>query len=83
MQVPADTRVSVVPDTVQVPVVAEVNVTARPELVVADSVSGEADSEALDSAPNVTVWLALAIEPDTVAPVAVAGVPWLSVALIA
>ncbi len=77
------TSVSVVPDTVQTPVVAEAKETDSPELAVADRVSGEADMDAFDKAPNVTVWPALAIVPDTVAPVAVAGVPWLSVALIA
>ena len=40
MQVPVVTNVAVVPATVQTPVVVEVNVTAMPEVAVAESVSG-------------------------------------------
>ena len=40
VQVPVVTNVAVVPATVQTPVVVEVNVTAMPEVAVAESVSG-------------------------------------------
>ena len=40
VQVPAAINVAVVPETVQTLVVAEVKVTVRPELAVAESVSG-------------------------------------------
>jgi len=40
VQVPAVTKVTVVPLTAQTLVVCEVNVTVKPELAVADSVSG-------------------------------------------
>jgi hypothetical protein len=40
VQVPTATKVAVVPLTVQTPVVREVNVTIKPELAFADSVSG-------------------------------------------
>ena len=40
VQVPAATNVAVVPETVQTLVVADVKATARPELAVAESVSG-------------------------------------------
>ena len=74
---------TLVPDTVQTPVVAEVKATARPELLVAETVSGEADREASARAAKLMVWVPLVMVPETVAPIAVAGVPWLSVAWIA
>ena len=40
VQVPTVTNVTVVPETVQMPVVAEVKVTARPEVAVALRVTG-------------------------------------------
>ncbi len=40
VQVPVAMNVAVVPETVQTPVVVEVKVTAKPELAVAESVSG-------------------------------------------
>ena len=40
MQVPEVTKVAVLPCMVQTPVVCEAKVTAKPELAVADSVSG-------------------------------------------
>ena len=40
VQVPAAMNVAVAPDTVQTPVVVEVKLTAKPELAVAESVSG-------------------------------------------
>lgn len=41
MQVPEAIKVAIVPETVQMPVVVEVKLTARPEEDVAESVSGE------------------------------------------
>jgi hypothetical protein len=40
LQVPLESRVAVVPETVQAVGVIEANVTANPELAVADSVTG-------------------------------------------
>ena len=47
--------VSVVPETVQTLVVVEAKATVRPEVAVAVSVSGEAESEALGSAAKLIV----------------------------
>jgi hypothetical protein len=80
VQVPVATNVSVVPDTVHTPVVADVNATVSPALDVPVSVSGEADSDASESGAKVIVCAPLAIVPATVAPVALTGTPWLSVA---
>ena len=83
VQVPVASNVTLVPVTMQMLVVADVNATVRPDDAVAASVSGEAEREAFVSAAKLIVWLACVIVPDTVAPVAVAGTPWLSLAWIA
>jgi hypothetical protein len=55
VQVPADTRVAVVPETVQTPVVEDVKLTARPEEAVPLRLTDPADS-AVDGGPvNVMV----------------------------
>jgi hypothetical protein len=51
MQAPAATNVAVVLETVQILVVVEVKVTARPEVAVAESVSGVP-----------TVWVAISLK---------------------
>ena len=56
-QLPVWRSVSVVPETVQTLAVVEAKLTVRPEVAVADNVSGEAESEALGSAAKLIVWL--------------------------
>jgi hypothetical protein len=70
---------------VQTPVVEEVKLWApvSPVWKVADTVTGEADSEVVPGPVKLIVGVPLAMVPVTVEPVAVTGVPWLSVALIA
>ena len=80
---PVVRSVTLVPVTVQTPVVAEVKTTASPDEAVAASVSGEAESEASASAAKLIVCAPWAMVPETVAPVALTGTPWLSVARIA
>ena len=54
-QVPIWRSVSEVPETVQTLVVVEAKATVRPEVAVADKVSGEAESEALGNAAKLIV----------------------------
>ena len=54
-QVPAATSVSVLPLTVQMPVVVEVKLTARPELAVAASAGGAVPTVWLPGEVNVMV----------------------------
>jgi hypothetical protein len=58
VQVPAATIVTVDPETVQTLVVRVLNVTANPELAVADTVNGGSLWILLGNAANVIVWLA-------------------------
>jgi hypothetical protein len=55
VQVPAATSVTVVPDTVQIPVVWELKVTVNPEEAVALTANGAAPRTRAESAPNVIV----------------------------
>ena len=55
VQVPGATRVSVLPLTVQMPVVVEVKLTARPELAVAASAGGAVPTVWLPGEVNVMV----------------------------
>jgi hypothetical protein len=64
VQVPADTSVTVVPETVQTGVVLEVNVTVRPELAVADTVNGGSLAFLFGSAAKLIVWFAFATVKD-------------------
>jgi hypothetical protein len=61
VQVPTVTRVTVVPETVQTLVVADVNVTARAEDAVALTVTGLWSSRLVASVAKVIVWLPLLI----------------------
>ena len=61
VQVPTATKVTVVPDTVQTPVVAELKMTVRPEEAVALTVIGPSSKRLPASPPKVIVWLPLAI----------------------
>ena len=61
VQVPTVTKVTVVPETVQTLVVAEVKATGRPEEAVALSVIGPSSKRLPARAPKVIVWSALAI----------------------
>lgn len=83
VQVPAATRVTLLPETVQIAGVGELKLTGSPALEVATSATGEAESEVVGGAVKLIVWAPLAIVPETVVAVAVAGVAWLSVARIA
>ena len=56
-QRPLSTSVTVVPETVQTLGVVEAKLTVRPELAVAESGGGDEDSEMLDRAPKLIVWL--------------------------
>ncbi len=55
VQVPADTSVTVEPDTVQTGVVSEEKLTGNPEEAVALTVIDPVDSGTFDKAPNVIV----------------------------
>ena len=55
-QVPGADGVSIEPLTVQMPVVFEAKLTARPELAVAVKVNGEAGSVTAAGVPKVIVW---------------------------
>ncbi len=55
VQVPAPTKVTVEPETVQTVGLAEVNPTARPELVLAETVNGATPNVWLDKVPKVIV----------------------------
>ena len=57
-QVPAETRVTVVPLTVQTGVVVEAKLTVKPELAVAVSVTGPLPKAMAAGCPNVRVWVA-------------------------
>ena len=57
MQVPALTRVTVLPDTVQTAEVVDAKLTRRPEEAVALTVNGALPYGWLESDPNVIVWL--------------------------
>ena len=59
MQVPAETRVTVVPDTVQTPVVAEVKATVKLLEADAERLKVPVPIALSDRAPKVMVWLAL------------------------
>src|SRR6185503_5674780 len=61
VQVPAATRVTVVPETVQTEPVPELNATGRPELAVAETVKGGSPYTLAASAPKVIVWAVFAI----------------------
>ena len=61
VQVPMALSVSVVPLTVQIVVVADVNVTARPEVAVALSTAGDWSMRSGGSAANVIVCAFLAM----------------------
>ena len=56
VQVPADTSVTELPETVQTPVVVEVKVTVRPEVAVAVSVTGPAVSGVSGGWVKLIVW---------------------------
>src|ERR1017187_3640905 len=56
VQAPAETNVTVVPDTVQTAVVCELKLTVRPEEAVAPTVNGAVPSARFESAPKVMVW---------------------------
>jgi hypothetical protein len=58
VQGPTDTRVKVLPLTVQTPVVEEVTVTASPELAVATSAGGDVPRTCEPGDVNVMVWAA-------------------------
>ena len=62
VQVPAETRVTVVDETVQTPVVALVNATVRLLDAVALTVKVPVPMVLFDRAPKVMLWLALPIE---------------------
>jgi hypothetical protein len=57
VQVPAPTKVTVEPDTVQTEVVLELNATGRPALLVADTVYGAAPKTCAASAAKLIVWV--------------------------
>jgi hypothetical protein len=59
VHVPAATIVTVDPETVQTAVVAELNVTASPEVAVAETVNGGLPKALFASAPKVIVCVAL------------------------
>lgn len=61
VQVPTVTSVTVDAETVQTLVVVEVNVTAKPEEAVAETVNGDAPNDLPDSAANVMVCVPLLI----------------------
>ena len=56
VQVPGARSVTVVPDMVQTPVVADVNATVKPDDAVADNVGGVSEIILSERAPNVIVW---------------------------
>ena len=58
VHVPTATRVTVVPDIVQMVVVSDLKLTASPELAVALTVNGAVPNVLLRSGPKVMVWLA-------------------------
>src|SRR5580704_12721921 len=77
--VPAAMMVTVLPDTVQIDGVVEVNVTANPELAVALRVNGAAPSVTLLSAPNDIVGeIGPVVEAPSMSKAArMASAPWL------
>jgi hypothetical protein len=56
VQVPAETKVTVVDETVQTPVVAELKATARPLVAVAETVNVPVPRVRFKSSPKVIVW---------------------------
>src|ERR1017187_1053686 len=56
VQVPAETSVTVVPDTVQTDAVCELKLTAKPELAAAPTANGAVPNARFDRAPKVMVW---------------------------
>ena len=62
VHVPAATRVTVVPDTVQTGVVADVKVTVSPDVAVAVTVNGGSPKALVASAPNEMVCGVFAVE---------------------
>ena len=58
-QPPVVTKVTVVPDTVQVVGVLEAKLTGSPEDAVAETVKGDDPRERLESGPKVMVWASL------------------------
>jgi hypothetical protein len=59
VQVPAEIKVTVVDETVQTPVVAELKATARPLVAEAETVKVPVPSVRFARAPKVIVWLVL------------------------
>jgi uncharacterized membrane protein len=57
VQTPSAARVTVVPETVQMSVVAEAKVTSRPEDAVALTVNGAEPKALFESVLNLIVWL--------------------------
>ena len=68
MHVPAPTRVTVLPLTVQTPVVVEAKLTGSPDDAVADTVNGAAPNVLLPSLAKVIFWVASASATDTLCP---------------
>ena len=64
VQVPTETTVTVVPDTVQTPDVAVVKATVKPEVEIADRLAGVSPTVISDGAVKVTVCDAFEIAKD-------------------
>ena len=57
LQVPTETRVTVIPESVQTVEVVEAKPTGKPELAVALTGNGGVTNDRFASAPKVMVWL--------------------------